>query len=111
MAELRALAKRRTGAGAPVEFIATLVREPDNPYDSNAVVVRSDRGNTIGYLSREDAVDYGPVLEAVAASGKTAQCRAKLIGGTVGKRNIGVWLDIDPPDELLVKLGAVDQPF
>jgi hypothetical protein len=111
MAELRALAKRRSAAGAPVEFVATLIREPENPFDPNAIVVMSDRGNTIGYLTREDAVDYGPVLAAVLAAGQTAQCRAKLIGGTVGKRNIGVWLDIDPPDELLARLTARDHRF
>ena len=109
--ELRALGERRSDAHVPLEFVATLLREPANPYDPNAIVVLSDRGNVIGYLSREDAIDYRPVLLAVEARKKTAQCRAKLIGGTPEKPNIGVWLDIDPPRELLVRLQAADQPF
>lgn len=110
MSALRAIAKRRTTAGEPVEFIATLQLQPDNPYDANAVVVLSDFGETIGYLSRGDAVDYGPALKAIAETGHPAQCRAKLVGGTREKRNMGVWLDIDDPDELLARVTNT-QPF
>jgi len=112
MAELRALGSRRSDSGLPLEFIATLLREPTNPYDANAIVVLSDRGKPIGYLSKEDALDYGPALVAIETQNKTAQCRAKLVGGTKEKRNIGVWLDIDPPGELLERLGVVgEEPF
>ena len=62
---------------------------------------------------RRKAASYRPVFRAVTAQGGVAQCRAKLFGGTLEKPNIGVWLDIDPPDELLRRLTASvsDQPF
>jgi hypothetical protein len=110
MAPLRAIAKRRTSPGAQVEFTATLQLEPENQFDANAVVVLDDAGQKIGYLSRGDAVDYGPALKALAAKGHRATCRAKLVGGTQGKKNFGVWLDIDDPDELRERL-TNEQPF
>jgi len=45
-------------------FQAVLVREPDNPYDPNAIAVYSPAGK-IGYLSREDAEEYQDVLIVV----------------------------------------------
>jgi len=108
--ELRRIAGTRQARGESVEFIATLQPEPTNPYDPQAVVVFSDRGKTIGYLSREHAMEYGPVFAALAANGQTAQCKAKLFGGTKAKPNIGVWLDIDPVEELLARLTNA-QPF
>ena len=41
----------------------TLRREPDNIHDRNAVKVISDRKH-IGYLSREDAAEIAPLLDA-----------------------------------------------
>ena len=73
-------------------------------------MVLSDRFKTIGYRSREHAVEYGPLFAALSARGQVAQCRAKLVGGTKAKPNIGVWLDIDPVEELLARL-TNDQPF
>jgi hypothetical protein len=108
--EIRRIAGRRQAQGECMEFTVTLLPEPDNEYDPNAVVVLSDRSKTIGYLSREDAAEYGPVFTALAAHGQVAQCRAKMFGGTDAKPNIGVWLDIDPVEELLERL-TNDQPF
>jgi hypothetical protein len=108
--EIRRIAGRPQAGGASVEFTVTLLPEPTNQYDPNAVVVLSDRSRTIGYLSREHAVDYAPVFTALAAHGQVAQCRAKMFGGTKAKPNIGVWLDIDPVEELLARL-TNDQPF
>jgi hypothetical protein len=108
--EIRRIAGRPQAQGTSVEFMVTLLPEPTNQHDPNAVVVLSDRSKTIGYLSREHAVDYGPVFAALAAHGQVAQCRAKMFGGTKAKPNIGVWLDIDPVEELLARL-TNDQPF
>ncbi len=108
--EIRRIAGRPRAQGASVEFTVTLLPEPTNQYDPNAVVVLSDRSKTIGYLSREHAVEYAPVFAALAARGQVAQCRAKMFGGTKAKPNIGVWLDIDPVEELLARL-TNDQPF
>lgn len=40
-----------------------LTREPDNPYDANAVLVRSCRGIGIGYLNRADAAAIAPAID------------------------------------------------
>lgn len=49
-------------------FQAVLVREPDNPYDSNAIAVYSPVGK-IGHLSRDDAERYQDVLISVERRG------------------------------------------
>ena len=65
-------------------FQAVLVREPDNPYDSNAIAVYSPAGK-IGHLSREDAEDYQDVLIAVEDGGADAgACSAFLRTGSLG---------------------------
>src|SRR4051812_45784039 len=46
------------------EVIAVLVPEPENPYDQNAIAVQID-ARLVGYLSREDAIAYGPGLRAL----------------------------------------------
>jgi len=42
-------AARRCSAGQVVR----IVREPDNPYDSDALAVITDEGQTIGYIARD----------------------------------------------------------
>ena len=49
-------------------FTAALVREPDNPFDSNAIAVWSPLG-PIGYLSRDDAFEYQQVMTALHLAG------------------------------------------
>jgi hypothetical protein len=67
--------------------VALLLPEPANPYDANAVRViiqPSKPGQTmgkVGYLSREDAVGYRPVIDRLAALGTVVACRASLKGG------------------------------
>ena len=48
--------------------IATLVPEPDNPYDKNAISVRI-KGRLVGYLSKDDAKRYKPFVDRIVASG------------------------------------------
>jgi hypothetical protein len=47
-------------------FETWLCPEPDNPYDANAIAVWSlgagELGDRLGYLSRDSAVEYGPVF-------------------------------------------------
>ncbi|MGW5051745.1 HIRAN domain-containing protein [Actinokineospora sp. NPDC004072] len=67
---LRAL----TGSGTSERVtVAELRREPDNPYDANAVQVLID-GRVVGYLPRAAAAAYQPALRQVAV----ALCRARL---------------------------------
>jgi hypothetical protein len=77
-------------------FQAVLMREPDNPFDSNAIAVHSPAGK-IGYLSREHAEEYQDVLVAVERGGAHGgACSAFLRGGDNGK-NWGVVLALSWP--------------
>jgi hypothetical protein len=68
---------------------ATLVPEPDNPFDVNAVAVQID-GLTVGYLCRTDARRYQRRLLTLE---RPLVVPAKLIGGTDDKPSFGVLLD------------------
>lgn len=62
-----------TGDLSPGEYFreemgALLIPEPDNPYDGSAVSVRV-HGATLGYLSREDATEWSPIIRRIVASG------------------------------------------
>jgi hypothetical protein len=83
-------------------FQAVLVREPDNPYDSNAIAVYSPAGK-IGHLSREDAEEYQDVLIAVEEGGAHGgACSAFLRRADNG--NWGVVLVVSSPDIYLDEL-------
>lgn len=58
----------------------TLVREPGNRYDPNAIAVHASTGQ-VGHLSREVAARYAPVLDALAANGRVASTSARVWGG------------------------------
>lgn len=78
---------------AAVHAEALLVPELHNPYDHNAVRVEID-GHKVGYLPREDAADYRPVLDRVWWDGALGTCPARIMGG--GKRPYGVFLHLAP---------------
>lgn len=104
---LEELACGRDDRGCVVQHVmAELVREPDNPYDSDAVRVDVG-GRQVGYIPRDEAADYHDVIAALWERGLLATCRAKLTGGwdRPGDRgHIGVCLDID--DDLRESAGA-----
>lgn len=78
---------------------AVLVPEPDNAHDRNAICVLIDDG-VVGYLSREDAVVYGPGLGLLMGKhGGYIALEGQIVGG--GQRSgglgmLGVFLDHDP---------------
>ena len=73
-------------AGDPV----TLVREPDNPHDANAVRVDTRHG-TIGYVARDNARRLAREIDA----GEICAARIHAIhGGTRGKWYVGVVLAV-----------------
>lgn len=45
---------------------ASLVREPDNPYDPNAIAVWIDERRLVGYLPRDVAIQYADRLDRLA---------------------------------------------
>jgi hypothetical protein len=68
---------------------ATLVPEPDNPFDVNAVAVKVN-GHVVGYLPRSHARKYQRRLLALT---EPFRCSAKLIGGVEDKPSFGILLD------------------
>lgn len=72
--------------------LAQLVREPRNKHDRNAVAVRL-AGQTVGYLPRDEALDYQAVLVNL---GGTATSRATVTGGWNQYESFGVVLHCDP---------------
>ena len=84
----------------------TVVPEPTNPYDSNAVAIYIE-GQKVGYLSRGDALDYQPAMDALRHAGyKAGVCRGSIAGRGPGSdtKNLGVFLYLADPDKLLVAL-------
>jgi hypothetical protein len=74
-------------------FRAVLSPEPGNPVDHNAIAVHADAVGMVGYLSRDDAIDYQPIFDALKKRRCTvASCPAFLIGGTKDKPSYGVML-------------------
>jgi len=99
-ANLRRLCGRRSGEHA---VMATLMREPGNAYDRNAVQVLID-GALVGYLPKDDAPRYKPVLSLLETSGSVATCEARLWSQfDEDYFSASVSLDLDEP-ELLVPL-------
>jgi hypothetical protein len=66
--------------GTEIELQAQLIPEPENRYDRNAVKV-AYADTTIGYLPREDAKRYFPVLSRLVAQGYLPQLKARVWGG------------------------------
>lgn len=67
-------------------FLASLIPEPDNRYDPDAVSVRID-GRHVGYVTRPGAKAYKPILARLTEAGRVAYCRADIVGG--GRRESG----------------------
>lgn len=68
-------------------FVARLVPEPSNPYDSNAVAVHVD-GRKVAYLSRRNAVLY-----CNASCGQAGEMRVVLWVKARGLGIVSVWPD------------------
>lgn len=85
-------------------FRALLIPEPNNPYDPNAIAVWAEGDGRIGYLSRENALEYREVFAFLTERQHVGLCRAKLIGGTPGKRTYGVLIDLRETESLLTDL-------
>lgn len=105
---LRAAAKDRAASGDirnALQVKAVLVPEPTNPHDRNAVRVDVD-GRPVGYLAREHALLYQPVLRSLESKGKVGWCPARIMGG--GNRYYGIWLHLSPPELMVCQNRADD---
>lgn len=88
---------------------AVLLPEPSNLYDENAVQVLI-HGELGGYLSREDAVGYGPLVASHTHGPRVAACNALILGGFLqgGRRaSLGIWLDLPEPGETATPRASV----
>jgi hypothetical protein len=74
------IAGGKTEDGAHCYSRATLALEDENRYDRNAVRVDID-GRTVGYLARDDAVQYRKELRKHGAAKVTLECEAIIVGG------------------------------
>jgi hypothetical protein len=84
--ELKGRAKSQARANDRRWFRAALLREPENPYDENAIAVHATGVGLVGYLDRQTALDYAPVFEELARQGySVGACPAFLTGGGEGK--------------------------
>jgi collagen type III alpha len=62
--------------------VAQLVPEPTNRHDPNAIQVLINAA-VVGYLPKEDAQRYAPVLSGLVSQGWLPQVEARVIGGMV----------------------------
>ncbi|MCC8111487.1 MAG: HIRAN domain-containing protein [Ruminococcus sp.] len=60
-------------------------REPNNPYDERAIVIKNTDGIKIGYVPRKDNVVFSRLMDA-----------GKLLFGRISKKEYeGVWLKLE----------------
>lgn len=93
------------GDAVGFDCTATLVAEPTNPYDPNAVQVYVE-GEHVAYLSRADALAYQPAVRQCAKLGRLIICPAYIAGRGAGAdtENLGIFLHLTDPDEALVRI-------
>jgi hypothetical protein len=85
-------------------FLAVLAPERKNPRDANAIRVCAEGGRTVGYLSRDYAIEYREVFALLEQHGRVGACRAKLIGGVGAKKSFGVMLNLKDVETILVDI-------
>jgi hypothetical protein len=88
------------------ETTATLVPEPDNPHDANAIAVHvADR--LVGYLSRDENPRWQEVVKLLADHEHLAAAEAMIAGRAPGggTSNLGVFLRLPTPTEARAQVG------
>jgi hypothetical protein len=95
---LRALTDTDGATEVRLEVEAVLVPEPTNPHDPNAVMVQVG-GLLVGYLPRQSAVAYGPMIAAVAARSRAAACEAMIAARGGPTSALGVFLRLPKPGD------------
>lgn len=106
---LAEIAQNPPGKSALVFCSASLIPEPNNPYDSNAIGVEIC-GRVVGHLSRDDARAYSERLHDLKMSSLRATAQAVVSGGLVTSAkhyDYIVQLDIAPTSTL--QFGAESQ--
>jgi hypothetical protein len=97
--EISRLAGNHGDHGANAEHVALLIPEDSNPHDSKAVAVAIS-GQTVGYLTREDARSFRRRLSQKGLKDQVTSCQACIAGGGTRRNGerlfYGVRLDIKP---------------
>ena len=87
--------------------VAILVAEPKNRYDPNAISVRID-GQVVGYLDREHAVWYGPLVRWALGQQRFIAADAWVTGGWNRGRgdegSYGLELHLGTPAECILEI-------
>lgn len=87
--------------GYALPCTATLVAEPNNPHDRNAIAVYV-HSMKVGHLSRNDALRYKPVVDRLMAAGHVGTCEATIVGGwdrgNGDEGHFGIVLDLAVPE-------------
>lgn len=89
----------------------TLWLEDYNEYDKNAVAVVIE-GDTIGYLSRRNAIAYRQKITELGYPDSIGACYSKLIGGHIldngEKASFGVVLDLDIDNLVIQEIKTIE---
>lgn len=101
---LSAICGGKCADGHQKKVTAALLPEPDNRYDRNAVQVFVEN-RLVGYINRDDAADYSPVLQRMLRKVKaTGACDAVIVGGwdrgAGDTGHFGIWLKLAPADAI-----------
>jgi hypothetical protein len=93
------------------EARVSLQPEPTNAHDPNAIRVADANGETLGYLSRDDAIEYKSCFNLLAEHGRMAVCRARA-WAPGPEATVTLTLDVFRPRTVLAglrkALGTVD---
>jgi hypothetical protein len=89
------LAPREADEQVRVTKVATLVPEPDNPHDPNAIAVHID-DKLVGYLSRDENTRWREIAPVAAEA---------MIAGREGTEGLGVFLRLPTPTEARAQIG------
>src|SRR3954465_14311378 len=96
---LLSIAPRERDEAVRHDAVATLVAEPDNPHDPNAIAVHID-DRLVGYLSREENKRWLDVV-----TGSTPVAAGAMIAGRGGTTGLGVFLRLPTPTEARAQIG------
>ena len=103
---LAEISGRRGDEEIRFETTATLVPEPDNPHDANAIAVHV-ANRLVGYLSRDENPRWQEVVKILAYHGHLAAAEAMIAGRPPGggTSNLGVFLRLPTPTEARAQVG------
>jgi hypothetical protein len=113
MENFEAICGPRTPKGESRLIEAHLIREPDNPFDKNAVRVEV-QNKLVGYLSRDNAKDLNVIYTGLKLPPDTiiavnGQIRGGWKRSNGDEGNYGVWLDFPADERGAAQFKAIQQ--